>query len=210
MMMETMEYMLGFLLGGLATGAVWVGYMRIVQPHREQSISETIAQSVALDKVAQDVIRGSSVERCLVLCTTNGGGRPRLGASLYVTAVVNQVDEMHSTRWEKIEKMPVDMDYIKMLERLEVIGAQAVRTASLQEDSLLRDLYEHAGVKYAEVHYLNSTEDAFFFASFATFTQDSLDDSRHDIRVAVNTFRQILDGVYKNKKARRRAGRSKL
>jgi len=206
--MGIMEYVLGMLLGGIMTGLVWVGYMRLMQPHREQSISETIAQSVALDKAAQDVIRGSSVERCLVLCTTNGGGRPRLGASLYVTAVVNQVDEKHAMRWEKIEKMPVDMDYIKMLERLEVIGVQAVRTSALQEDSLLRDLYENAGVKYAEVHYLSSTDDAFFFASFATFTHETLDDCRHDIRMAVNCFRNILDGVYKNKKARRRAGRA--
>jgi len=198
--MNTMEIMIGFLLGGIATGAVWVAYMRIVAPQRIQSISETIAQSVALDKAAQDVIRSSSVERCLVLCTTNGGGRPRLGANLYVTAVINQVDERHAANWENVEKMPVDIAYIKMLERLQVIGMQAIYTDALEEGCVLRDIYESARVKYAEIHYLSSTEDAFFFCSFATFTQEHLNDSRHDIRMAVNEFRKILDGVYRVKK----------
>jgi hypothetical protein len=209
-MMGIMEYMIGMLLGGLAAGGVMAIYMQIVRPRIEQAIDDVIRDSVALGDVATALIRGSSVERCLVLCVTNGGGKPRLGASLYVTATINQVDEAHTGKWVEVLKMPLDIEYIRMLERLEVVGAQALRTDALQEGTLLRDMYDKVGIRYAEAHYLTSTGDAFFFASFATFTQDSLDDSRHDIRVAVNTFRQILDGVYRNKKARRRAGRSKL
>jgi len=198
--MNTMEIMIGFLLGGIATGAVWVAYMRLTSPARMASISETIAQSVALDKAAQDVIRGSSVERCLVLCTTNGGGRPRLGANLYVSAVVNQVDEAHATRWEKVEQIPLDIAYIKMLERLQLMGMVVVHTSALEDQCILRDIYETAQVQFAEIHFLTSTEEALFFCSFATFTQEHLNDARHDIRTAVNEFRVILEKVYRTKK----------
>lgn len=195
--MNMMETILAFFSGSVLSGAaLWAAHRVFIAPRRQRTIAEVMRLTVEMDAIAIRVIRESDVHRCLVLFTTNGGGIPRPGSTLYATAIVNQVDEKHQSKWRKFEKLEIDMPYLKMLQKVAQQGHQVLYTESMEE-GMLREIYEKTGVKYAEVHSLYQAPDAFYYASFASMKEAHLETARHDIRMAVNDFKRALREVFK-------------
>jgi len=154
-----------------------------------------------VNHISKHLLQESEVERFLIVMITNGGGDPHPGAKLYATAVVNELDDMNQHRSRDYDMISVDNDYIERVIRAKAVGRQMMKTEYMPE-GLLKTFYEAEKVKYAELHYLFSTERETFICSAATYSSEHLAGSQGDISIAISGIKKTLSTVYPEVRAK--------
>lgn len=198
--MSYMEHLTIALLSSLATvGMAWTVYWWMFGRKRDATPLQHAQGWADIQRICTQLVRDSDVERAMVLMLTNGGGTPRIGAKLYVSALVNVTQDVPSHRIPVYKQLEVDMPYIEML--LEAANrGKSMQLTEVMERGLLRDLYREEGVKFSEVWHLTQTDGAYFFASFSTYTDTHLVGAQADMRIAASEIKRVLAGVYREVK----------
>jgi hypothetical protein len=191
----TMGYILfSFALTMLNVGAIaWV--MLHYVPRRMRTFAERQEKWHEIEDACNALIATSTVERCLVLKLTNGGSEPRPGGTYYVTAMVSANEDIKKHKAVDYNKLEVDDAYVDM-----VVGLKKTKRVQFlvetMQFSLLRDIYKDEGIKFAEVHYLASTNDATYFCSFAAYSDIHLQPSWGAMLRTVSDIRRMLREAY--------------
>jgi len=140
-------------------------------PRKQKSFAERQEAWHKIETRAKEVIKDSTVQRCLVLKLTNGGGEPLPGRQYYVTAMVGEVEDQHKRKHVNYNAVQVDASYIYIVTEARKNGRIFLLTESMETGTMLKSFYQEEGVKFSEVHYLRSTPDATYFMSFASYDE---------------------------------------
>lgn len=171
-------------------------------PRKQKSFAERQEAWGKIDDRVKEIIADTdtSVQRCLVLKLTNGGGEPLPGKAYYVTAMVGEVDSVHKRRQIDYKGIQVDEDYLSMVFEARKKGRVFVLTETLRAGTMLKSFYQEERVKFAEIHYLCSTPDATYFISFASYDETHLQPSWGAILRCVSEVRRTLKRAFPNAK----------
>ncbi len=164
-------------------------------PRQMRTFAERQERWHEIEAACNDLIAGSTVERALVLKLTNGGGEPTVGTTYYATAMVSATENVRNHKATDYTRLEVDDAYVAM-----VVGLKKVRRMMLLVEtmphSLLRDIYNSEHIKFAEVHYLCSTQDATYYCSFATYSEVHLQPSWGLMLRTVSDIKGMLREAY--------------
>jgi len=198
--MSYMESLSIAMLSSAATaGFILLAYLGVLRKKKEASPLQHAQGWADIQRICTQLVKDSEVERALVLMLTNGGGTPKIGAKLYVSALVNVTQDVPSHRIPIYKQLEVDMPYIEMLLGASIRG-RSMQLTETMERCMLRDIYAEEGVRYSEVWHLMQTDDAYFFVAFSTYTQIHLVGAQADMRIATNEIKRVLQTVYREVK----------
>jgi hypothetical protein len=169
-------------------------------PRKQKSFAERQEAWHEIETRVKEVIKDSTVQRCLVIKLTNGGGEPLPGRQYYATAMIGEVEDQHKRRPVSYNAIQVDSDYLSMVFETRKKGRVFLMTDTMPAGSMLKSFYQEEGVKFAETHYLASTPDATYFMSFATFDEIHLQPSWGAILRCVSDVRRTLKRAFPNAK----------
>ena len=169
-------------------------------PRKQKTFAERQEAWHAIEARVKQVIAESTVQRCLVLKLTNGGGEPLPGRTYYTTAMISEVDMMHHRKGIDYKGVEVDGDYLYIVEETRKKGRMFLITETMPAGSMLKSFYQDEGVKFAETHYLCSTPEATYFMSFATYDEIHLQPSWGAILRCVSDVRRTLKRAFPNAK----------
>lgn len=114
---------------------------------------------------------GSS--RAMVMYTENGGGKPSVGAQLYVSIVYEVVHFTHSIR-NMFQRIRVDENYVRMLKYLyDDPDGRTIVVADQMPPCLLKQIYLEAGTKMSILYLVKETKKRLYYASF-NFPHDQI------------------------------------
>lgn len=191
------------LLGGV--GGYWVAQQTILKVAAEEirHLKELREEKKTFTSVLPDmhdvyahlneVMVRLGGNRCLVMYTENGGGRPTIGSQLYASIVYEVYTHQCGSIRKQIQRKQVDESYVKMLgymvsnveKRTNVVTAQ-------MPPCMLRDIYERSGVKMSFVYLIKETESRLYYASF-NFPHDILDPSLiYECDIKANQIAQLF------------------
>lgn len=158
---------------------------------------ELIKVAKLFDIMKQLIEQSSNIDRILILKTTNGGGRPKLGNKIYATALYQEVREPLKITKESYQKLLVDSHYVKMLAKSEASHGVRLLVRDMPYDSLLKNIYEVEGITYSEIYHLQNTKNSFYFMSISTHGGSNFDskETRLAINLGVNAIRNIMAQV---------------
>lgn len=140
---------------------------RWTQTKKVKKASDVIKVVSTIYQIMQKVVNETPVERFIILKAENGGGRPKVGAHLYATAVMESHSNPEHTIIDKYSKLRVDSHYIEMLSDI-IAKEKVLVTTSNLPTSLLKTIYLAEAVKYSEIRLLHTTDDAIYYCSVAT------------------------------------------
>jgi len=169
-------------------------------PRKQKTFAERQEAWHAIEGRVKQIIADSTVQRCLVLKLTNGGGEPLPGKAYYATAMVGEVDSVHKRRPVSYNAIQVDNNYLNMVFETRKRGRMFLLTETMETGSMLKSFYQEEGVKFAETHYLCSAPDATYFMSFAAYDEIHLQPSWGAILRCVSDVRRTLKGAFPNAK----------
>ena len=92
-----------------------MAYWGLLRKKKEASPLQHAQGWADIQRICTQLVKESEVEQALVLMLTNGGGVPKIGAKLYVSALVNVTQDVPSHRIPIYKQLEVDMPYIEML-----------------------------------------------------------------------------------------------
>jgi len=97
--MSYMESLSIAMLSSAATaGFILLAYLGVLRKKKEASPLQHAQGWADIQRICTQLVKDSEVERALVLMLTNGGGTPKIGAKLYVSALVNVTQDVPSHR----------------------------------------------------------------------------------------------------------------
>ena len=114
-----------------------------------------------------DAITKTSASRALILYTSNGGGIPHPGSTLYSTVLYEYHDANIKAVKNEFQSVLVDGEYVDMLVQLEQHGA-IFRSTSEMRPGLLRSIYERDGVTAVYIFKIHSTDLCYYYGSIST------------------------------------------
>lgn len=142
------------------------------------------------------VVRNTEVDRVVIMKAENGGGKPKVGAHIYVSAVMEVHKDPTISIVDNYQRLRTDSSYIDLLATLISKGCVKYSVSELN-NSLLKTIYSAENICYSEIYYLYATDEAIFYCSFATSKPDTKFEASSTalaIEIAVN---QITD-IFKN------------
>lgn len=153
--------------------------------------------SLVYDEMNKILFAHKSIERVMILKTTNGGGTPKVGSPIYAFALYQVAKPPLKITKESYQKLLVDNSYIKILIESETKEAVKLEVSKM-EDCLLKQIYEVEKVTYSEIYFLRDSKKSFYYMSIAThenkarFTDNK---TRLSINLAVNNIRNCFKGI---------------
>ena len=160
---------------------------------KKSNTTTTINAIAKIYQAMSSVIAETSVERFIVFKVENGGGIPRVGANIYISALMELHEDPNHSIFDNYQRIRADASYITMLAHILSNGNKKF-VVSEMEDSLLKSIYLTEKIKYSEVYHLHTTDAAIYYCSLAT-TQDSRYEKPHEqlrIRLAVGEISELL------------------
>ena len=191
------------LLDLLLSGGVAVAIVGIISKYLEHrwnskaakpKASTTVIKTVAsIYQSMQKVLMSSNVERILILKVENGGGKPKVGAHIYASAIMEVQKDPRITVLDNYQRLRADAGYVELLADL-LTKEHVIINVSELPDCLLKTIYKAENIKYSEVYYLHATDEAIYYCSFATSQDEQFNDAKTQlaIEVAVNHITEIL------------------
>lgn len=142
---------LELLLSGGATVAL-IGILSKYLEHRwslvrkkqETSVSDVVNYISEIYDVMRKCVEQTSTQRFLIFKVENGGGRPKVGAHLYVSAIMEETKAPIKSALNSYQRLLVDSHYISILSSIILDGKVSIKVDELQ-DSLLRRIYKNLG-----------------------------------------------------------------
>lgn len=168
-MIELFEMIGGVLGGGFGVAALNYGYkMWKEKQASEKSITATYEKVISIYQAMNSVLQETSIDRFLILKTTNGGGKPVVGRPIYASVIYEDYNSPFKTVKEKYQHLHVDKEYIQMLIESESKGVCKMVVDEMPEESLLKKIYKAEGVEYSEVYYIHQNSKEYWYCSVST------------------------------------------
>jgi len=113
------------------------------------------------------VINESEVERVVIMKAENGGGKPKVGGHLYISAIMEVGNNSKVSRLTDYNRLKADAGYVELLADLLSKFKVSLVTDELA-DSLIKKIYLGEKVKYADAYFIHATDEAVYYCLFIT------------------------------------------
>lgn len=158
--------------------------------------SDTITKMTTLYEVMQEICINSSIERVLILKSTNGGGIPHIGSALYISVLHEfiQTQGLVSIK-NKYQRLLVDQRYIEILAYLAKKEGPYKFITAKEKPGQIKTVYDNIGITRSDLYYIHQDKTAFYYAAFSvTGDQEAMDDikAREAMMFGVNKLRNTF------------------
>lgn len=135
----------------------------------------------------------TAVQRMVIFKAENGGGKPKVGAHIYVSAIMESIRTPVLPIVNEYQRLRADASYIELLSEVVTKGHAAYKSSEMPQ-SLLKTIYLAEKIKYSEVYFLHVTEDAIYYCSVATTEQDDFTEpaTALAIQIAIDRISEIF------------------
>jgi hypothetical protein len=161
------------------------------------TIDNTIATIAHIYELMEDLVLSTPIEHFIIFKAENGGGIPRVGAPIYVSALMemHKVPLTHSSH--DFQRLRIDSEYATLLHEILSNGNITYKVSNMKP-SLLRSIYELSDIKEAKVFLLHTTKEAVYYCSIATTSADGLTDKcKTAAELTVSNISNIFKSVIK-------------
>lgn len=134
---------------------------------RQRHYRSSIIDIAKVYDIMGDVVTKTNADRFLILYTTNGGGRPHIGAHLYGSVLYEYRGEGIQSMKAEFQRIPIDLDYVDMLVKIERNGAIVLKAEDLNH-SLLSSIYVRDGVTCSYLFKIRDTANKYYYGSVQT------------------------------------------
>lgn len=134
-------------------------------------------------------------ERVLLMRTTNGGGLPAPGNTLYATIIaeVDSPGNKYKHLRAEWQNRLIDHEYIRMLEKVYTDGCVRNNIEEMPEHSMLRGAYEKLEIKGTRVIKVGIFNNAFYYVSIAYDpSHDFSPAEEYTIETAISNLKKLL------------------
>lgn len=182
------------LLGGAAMAQlIQAGYDWYKRKEAKKNGASKAIINQAAVQGALVAIPYHEVQRRVIFCAHNGGGRLNAKEPTYISVLYEDTHEPFFPIINDIQKWRPDAQYLEMLGSLVQKGVLRFHISDIPAGKM-RDMYENAGAKYAELYYYGETEAKIYYGSFV-----SSNDIKHfglstriALDIAINKIRNTL------------------
>lgn len=163
--MHIAEIIIIALLSVIVGGFGWDKYL--LWKNSTKHFSDQITSRHEVYKLMAGVTKSTSSKRFLILKTTNGGGKPKVGSKIYASVLYEDVYHPFKSVINIYTRVVVDGEYVNMLRKVALDGFVSLDVPNMNP-GLLREIYESEGVFFSQIFYLHETAEAFYYCSVAT------------------------------------------
>jgi hypothetical protein len=159
------EVFLALITGGALTALI-KGLFDVVRAKiaNKHSFKNTIRGLNTIYSELDELKSNTKCDRVLILTAHNGGGKPRVGASIYVSALFETYDAGVRSIKESWQGRAVDSEYAKMLSVVEEDNIVVIHTEDLSP-GILKDIYLTDKIKSSVVAKIKMTPDMYYYIS---------------------------------------------
>lgn len=193
------------ILDLLLSGGVAVALVGILSKYLERrwdkknAVVKTSARVIktiaSVYQSMQKALVDTDIERVVILKAENGGGKPKVGAHIYISAIM-EVHSINNSILDNYQRLRADSSYVEILSDLISKGKVVIDPTSVDE-SLLKTIYQAEKITYSEIYYLHATEEAIFYCSFAT-TKPNANFQIPSTALAINIVISQISEIFKN------------
>lgn len=140
------------------------------------------------------IVNETECERFIIFKVENGGGAPKVGAHIYISALMESYKSPIETVLDNYQRLRADASYILLLSNLLASG-KIDFTAESMEESLLRKIYRAENINYSVIYHLHTAPDAIYYCSLATTKENEKFNSPKTeikIQLAINEIIELL------------------
>lgn len=185
------ELVLALGLGNLIKEAIYI----YIEKKKIQNRKESDEFGKAIESISEayelmnTILVESGASRVALLKTTNGGGIPRIGCTIY-SSIVHEVFTGATSDKYKWENQKVDKAYIDLISK--VINNDSVEIDySSMEQSLLKEVYRVSGVQKSIIFSVAQRPTEFLYLSI-NFVDVKREINKSSIELYINQFRGII------------------
>jgi hypothetical protein len=135
------------------------------------------------------------VHQFLVIKAHNGGGDFRNDAMTYSTVLHEEVRKPMLSVKADYQSVPIDGYYNEMLKKIYVNGSLYIDASTMEQDSLLGEMYVKEKIKHAKVFFLKHSKKGFWFCAIASaYENNSLDAPEQNLafKIAVSKIKERI------------------
>lgn len=165
---------------------------------RKQTGKDEIKNVTLIYEELKNMINQSEkIDRIMILKTTNGGGKPKLGVKIYATALYQDTRPPHQITKYSYQKLEIDPHYMKMLNDCEINNHVSLVVPRMPHDALLRHIYIEEGIKYSEIYHIRNTKNSFYYMSISSHqtTRFTNPTERLTINIGVSNIRNLFKNI---------------
>jgi len=185
------ELVLALGLGNLIKEAIYI----YIEKKKIQNRKESDEFGKAIESISEayelmnTILVESGASRVALLKTTNGGGIPRIGCTIY-SSIVHEVFTGATSDKYKWENQKVDKAYIDMISK--VINNDSVEIDyNSMDQSLLKEIYRVSGVQKSIIFSVAQRPTEFLYLSI-NFVDVKREINKSSIELYINQFRGII------------------
>lgn len=143
------------------------------------------------------IVNETECERFIIFKVENGGGAPKVGAHIYISALMESYKSPIETFLDNYQKLRADASYILLLSNILASGKIDFSVENMEE-SLLRKIYRAENIKYSIIYHLHTTPEAIYYCSLATTKENERFSSpRTEVKIQL-AINEIIELFKKN------------
>jgi len=175
------------------SGVGAVMYYSLIRVPREQK-KRFKMKVQELDKfyaITNKLQANTNIERTLIWRSENGGGVPRFGFQINLSAVYENYDPPFSSVKADYQELKADDKFVSLLSKMYDQEFTAMYTADMP-GGMIRDMNIRDGVTWSYFFKIGGDRTAFYFGQFDTSIQQTPFQSNQgtDVHIAVNEIRK--------------------
>lgn len=193
--------LLDLLLGG-GVAVTLIGVLGKYLEYRWTQKKFTPKTSAKVIKAIADIyqhmnkaISHEGIDRVVILKAENGGGKPKVGGVIYISAIMEVHKNSPSQILQDYQRLRADSNYVELLSDL-LSKYKVDLNVDEIKTSLLKTICEAEGIKYSEFHYLYATDEALYFCNFSSFSE--LNPLNSEVRLAIEVATSQISEIFKN------------
>lgn len=179
----------------LLTGGVVVALIGILSKYLEirwnkqnviVPVDKTINTIANIYMIMNELLEKTKADSFIIFKAENGGGIPRLGAHLYISALMeSQKSLVQHHAISDYQRLQVDAEYIDLLSEILSKGHRTYLTDKMKP-SLLRSIYLKNKFKASQIYLIHTSKDAVYYCSVATTQDHSVFDEVFDFEMGLS------------------------
>lgn len=164
------QYAEWFLSGGAGIAFINLLNSYLQQRWKKKGVTDTLQSVGKIHAIMEHILEKTTIDRFLILKLENGGGKPKVGASLYVSVIMEACTQGLNPVLDVYNRVKIDGSYINILSDVSLKN-NVPYVINQMNESQLKNMYLGEGMKFAELFYLCESDTAFYYASLASIEE---------------------------------------
>ncbi len=131
--------------------------------NNKQSFTSLLQNKIRVSQILSRFIEETPANRVCIYSTSNGGGKPKVGSALHISAIYEKVSHPLKSILNLHQFILLDDNYITILAGLTPKTYQITTMDSFVGDSVLRGIHESENLPVSIFFYLHESSSHFYY-----------------------------------------------